>query len=208
MYWSACVKGCGIHGLGDVGFEGCKAKVGGETEDGVHISLGGKLVSEGVEGYTVVKFAPLRYAKYYVETLMLEYKKHKGASESFERFHDRVLAQYTSANIGFIMQLGAYLREKNIDIDLGFGTDAKTGNNEEFEVFELGRKLYAKLAGKEAYSAYDKFTNVLKNEKLENIREFAPHIDENLAQLCEKILDTKEEKRAVVFSELLPFISL
>ncbi|MFA6137061.1 MAG: ferredoxin--nitrite reductase [Sulfurimonas sp.] len=208
MYWSACVKGCGIHGLGDVGFEGCKAKVGGETEDGVHISLGGKLTSEGVEGYTVVKSAPLRYAKYYVETLMLEYKKHKGAGESFEQFHDRVLAQYTSANIGFMMQLGAYLREKNIDIELGFGANVKTGKNEEFEVFELGRKLYAKLAGKEAYSAYDRFTNVLKNEKLEMIRDLVPDADENLVQMCEKILDTKEESRAVVFSELIPFISL
>ncbi|MDO8455031.1 MAG: ferredoxin--nitrite reductase [Sulfurimonas sp.] len=208
MYWSACVKGCGIHGLGDIGFEGCKAKVGGETEDGVHISLGGKLTSEGVEGYTVVKSAPLRYAKYYVETLMLEYKKHKGESESFEQFHDRILAQYTSANIGFMMQLGAYLREKNIDIELGFGANVKTGKNEEFEVFELGRKLYAKLAGKEAYSAYDRFTNVLKNEKLEMIRDLVPHADEKLAQMCEKILDTKEESRAVVFSELIPFISL
>ncbi|MCX6076131.1 MAG: ferredoxin--nitrite reductase [Campylobacterales bacterium] len=208
MYWSACVKGCGIHGLGDVGFEGCKAKVATETEDGVHISLGGKLISEGADGYTVVKSAPLRYAKYYVETLMLEYKKHKGISESFEQFHDRVLAQYTSANIGFIMQLGAYLREKNIDIEFGFQADTKTGKNEEFEVFELGRKLYAKLTKKEAYSAYDRFTNVLKNEKLENVRDLIPHADGNLAQMCEKILDTKEESRAVVFSELIPFISL
>jgi len=31
MYWSACVKGCGIHGVGDIGFEGCKAKVDGKT---------------------------------------------------------------------------------------------------------------------------------------------------------------------------------
>ena len=75
MYWSACVKGCGLHGLGDIGFEGCKAKVGGVTEDGVHISLGGKLVSEGLEGYSVIKAAPLRFAHFYVESLMLEYKK-------------------------------------------------------------------------------------------------------------------------------------
>jgi ferredoxin-nitrite reductase len=208
MYWSACVKGCGIHGLGDVGFEGCKAKVDGETQSGVHISLGGKLTSEGVEGYTVVKSAPLRYAHFYVETLMLEYKKHKGVSESFEQFHDRVLSQYTSANIGFIMQLGAYLREKKIDIEFGFATHTTTGKNEEFEVFEVGRKLYAKLAGKEAYSAYERFTNVLKNEKLESVKDIVPHADENLAKICEKILDTKEEKRAVVFSELIPFITL
>ena len=211
MYWSACVKGCGIHGLADIGFEGCKTKVNGEAEGGVNISLGGKLVSEGVEGHTVLKSAPLRYANFYVQTLMIEYKKHKKhkkPSESFESFSDRVLKQYTSANIGFIMKLGAYLREKNIDIDMGFIDKTTTGKNEEFEVFELGRRLYYKLTKKEAYSAYSRFTNVLKNEKLENIRELAVDVDENLALLCEKILDFKEENRAVVFSELSDFIKL
>jgi ferredoxin-nitrite reductase len=208
MYWSACVKGCGIHGLGDIGFEGCKTKVNGETEGGVHISLGGKLTSEGVEGYTVIKSAPLRYASFYVETLMLEYKKHKKASESFEEFHDRILKLYTPAAIGYIMKLGAYLRHKSIDIDFGFTDKVNSGRNEEFEVFELGRKLYYQLSKKEAYSAYDRFTNVLKNEKLEDIRDLVPAVDENLAQMLEKILDSNEKNRAVVFSELTDFISL
>ena len=26
MNWSACPKGCGVHGIADIGFEGCKAK--------------------------------------------------------------------------------------------------------------------------------------------------------------------------------------
>ena len=206
MYWSACVKGCGIHGLGDIGFEGCKTKVNGVAEGGVNISLGGKLVSEGVEGHTVLKSAPLRYAKYYVETLMLEYKKHKKQSESFESFSDRILGQYTSANIGFTMKLDAYLRDKNIDIVMGFSEKVNTGKNEEFEVFELGRKLYFKLAKKEPYSGYERFTNVLKNEKLENIRDLVPNIDENIASILDKILDSKEVNRAVVFSELSSFI--
>ncbi len=208
MYWSACVKGCGIHGLGDIGFEGCKTKVNGEQEAGVHISLGGKLTSEGVEGHTVLKSAPLRFARFYVETLMIEYQKHRKPTENFEQFNDRVLQQYTSAKIGFMMKLGAYLREKNVDIDFGFSEKTKTGKNEEFEVFELGRRLYYALSKKEAYSAYDKFTNVLKNERLENIRDLVPDIDENLAQILDAILDTKEEKRAIVFSEIAPFVSL
>ena len=209
MYWSACVKGCGIHGLGDIGFEGCKAKINGETVDGVNIYLGGKLVSnEGVEGRTVVKSAPLKYAKYYVETLMLKYQKHKKSTESFESFNERILNQYTYANLGFVMKLGAYLRSKNIDVDLSFSDKVNTGKNEEFEVFELGRKLYYKLAKKEAYSAYERFTNVLKKEKLENIRDLVPNIDENIALMLDKILNTKEENRAVVFSEITDLISL
>jgi len=208
MYWSGCIKGCGLNGLGDIGFEGCKVKVNGEMEGGVNISLGGKITSEGLEGYTILKSAPLRYAHFYVETLMLEYKRLKNPFESFEQFHERILKLYTPACIGFMMKLGAYLRENGIDIEINFGEKVNTGRNEEFELFELGRKLYMKLTGREAYSAYDRFTNVLKSEKLQSLRSIAPNADENLSLLCEKILETKEQNRAVVFSEVEGFISL
>lgn len=208
MYWSGCVKGCGLHGLGDIGFEGCKVKIGEETEGGVHISLGGKITSEGMEGYTVIKSAPLRYAHLYVETLMLWYKKLKNPFESFELYHERVLRLYTPQAIGFIMKLEAYLREKGIDAEIGFSDKVNTGKNEEFEVFELGRRLYYKLGGSEAYSAYERFGNLLQGEKLQNILELRPDVDKNLSVLCEKILDTKKQNRAVVFSELEEFILL
>ena len=208
MYWSACVKGCGIHGLGDIGFEGCKAKLDGKMVEGVHISLGGKLNKEGSEGYTVIKSAPLVHAKYFVESLMLEYKQNREKNESFESYHERVLKLYTPANIGFVMRLNAYMRANNIDIHLGFNTKIQAGKNEEFEVFELGRKLYYALSKKEPYSAYERFTNVLKNEKLQNLRGFVDNVDENLASLCDKILDTKQDRRAVVFSELDSVVSL
>ena len=204
MYWSACVKGCGIHGLADIGFEGCKTKVNGVTEGGVNISLGGKIASEGVEGHTVIKSAPLRYANFYVESLMLEFKKHKKKNESFEKFNDRVLSLYTNAGIGFYMKLGAYLRDKNIDIDFGLNVKTNTGKNEEFELFEMGRKLYYTLSKKEPYSAYERFTNTLKNEKLENIRDLVP----NIAVMLDKVLHTKEENRAEVFSEITTLIEL
>ncbi len=208
MYWSACVKGCGIHGLGDIGFEGCKAKVDGVNGSGVHILLGGKLTGESQEGYTVIKSAPLEYAKYYVESLMLEYKRLKNSSENFEAFHDRVLSGYSAAKIGFMMMLQAYLRAKDIQVNIGFETKILTGKNEEFELFELGRKLYYQLSKKEPYSAYERFTNTLKSEKLEDIRTLVPGVDENIAQLLDSILHSQENKRAVVFSEIIPFIMM
>ena len=207
MYWSACVKGCGTHEIADIGFEGCKAKVDGKPEDGVHITLGGKVVSDGKNGYGVIKAAPLRFARYYVETIALEYKKLKQTKESFEEFNDRVLFQYTPAYIGFYMQLLAYIRSKNIDIDLTINSVQKTGKNEEFELFELGRKLYYQFAKQEAYSAYSRFSNENEREKLEDLRKIVPNIDENLAEMIFKMLDT-EAKRAVVFSELTSFIAL
>lgn len=208
MYWSACVKGCGIHGLGDIGFEGCKTKVNGETVGGVNIFLGGKLVSEGQEGHTILKSAPLTHANFYVETLMIAYKNQKKDTENFEQFSDRVFQNYSSAYLGFAMKLGAYLRSKGIEYLPSFSQKVNTGKNEEFEVFELGRKLYYNLSKKEAYTAYERFTNVLKSEKLENIRDLNPNIDENIALLCEAILHPNEGKRAVVFSELVPLIEL
>ncbi len=208
MYWSACVKGCGIHGLGDIGFEGCKAKIEGVNGSGVHIYLGGKLMGESVEGHSVIKSAPLEYAKFYVESLALEYKRMRKTGEPFEAFHDRILKNYTSAKIGFMMMLLAYFRAKNIEVDFGFEERVVTGKNEEFEVFELGRKLYYKFAKQEAYSAYERFTNVNKREKLENIRKLNPDIDENIALMLESILHQEENRRAVVFSEIQPFIML
>ena len=207
LYWSACVKGCGTHEIADIGFEGCKAKVDGKTEDGVHITLGGKIVSEGQNGYTVLKSAPLRFARYYVESIVLEYKKLRKKQESFEQFNDRVLLQYTPAYIGFYMKLQAYLRAKNIDLELDINAVQKTGKNEEFEVFELGRKLYYHLTKEEAYSAYSRFTNENKREKLIDVRKIKPDTDDNLADMVYKMLES-EEKRAIVFSELNEFIAL
>jgi len=208
MYWSACVKGCGTHEIADIGFEGCKAKVDGQTEDGVHITIGGKIIDEGKNGYTVIKAAPLRFSRFFVETLMLEYKKLRLKNESFEKFHDRILSQYSHAYIGFYMQLQAYLRAKNIDINLDINKVTKTGKNEEFELFELGRKIYFSLSKQEAYSAYDRFTNENPREKLINITKTVPSVDENIANLLVKMLDNEESNRAVVFSELSSYISL
>nr|WP_275755236.1 ferredoxin--nitrite reductase [Sulfurimonas sp. SAG-AH-194-C21] len=208
MYWSACVKGCGIHGLGDIGFEGCKAKIEGVNGSGVHIFLGGKLTGESTEGHTVIKSVPLKYAKFYVESLMLEYKRLRNDGEVFEAFHTRVLSSYTRANIGFVMMLKAYLRAKNIDVLCGFETKVLTGKNEEFEVFELGRKLYYHLAKQEAYSSYDHFTPTSKREKLRDIRKLVPEIDEVVALMLEYMLHPNERLRAVVFSEITDHILL
>jgi len=208
MYWSACVKGCGIHGLGDIGFEGCKAKVNGVNGGGVNIYLGGKLTGESQEGHSVLKGAPLEFAKYYVESLVLEYKNLRNNNEVFESFYERVLKLYSNANIGFIMMFQAYVKAKSLNIKSGFDTKVITGKNEEFEVFEFGRKLYYQLSKQEAYSAYDRFTNVNKREKLEDIRKLVPGIDENIALMLDVILHSDENKRAVVFSEIISLIML
>ncbi len=207
MYWSACPKGCGIHGLGDIGFEGCKAKYNGESTSGVHIYLGGKLVSEGHEGYSVVKSAPLEIACEYVAALMREYVRLRKKNESFEKFQDRNLAKYSPAAIGFMMRFLAYCKHKHIEIEgFGFFENVKTAKTEEFEVFEFGRKLYYLIAKEEPYATVERFTNVGKS-KPQDIRKLVSGIDENIATLIHKAIDSDENKRAVVFSELFEFVA-
>ena len=198
IYWSACIKGCGIHEVADIGFEGCKAKVDGNIEDGVHVTLAGS---------SVLKSTPLRFARFYVESLVVEYKKLQIKNESFESFNKRVLVQYSAAYIGFYMQLQAYLRSKNIELNLNINSFSKTGKNEDFEIFELGRKIYYKLTQNEPYSAYSRFTNDNHREKLTPLDKIIPDSDDNLNRLLSKML-CEEKKRAVVFSELTQLVSL
>ena len=207
MYWSGCVKGCGIHGVGDIGFEGCKAKVDGVTEYGVHITVGGKLTGEGEEGYSVVKSAPLRFARYYVESLVREYRRLRHARETFEDFHDRVLAGYSRAYIGFMMRLQAYLRRKNIAIEVGFEPAPATGKIEEFELFELGRTLYHAITGEEAYPNAERFAPGPR-ESVKPPAKVKPGIDENLSELVFRMLDPNPMTRAQVCSELEGLIGI
>ncbi len=100
MYWSGCVKGCGIHGVADIGFEGCKAKdEDGNSCYGVHIFLGGKATLEAKEARVLAKAVPLEKAKYIVKTLMIKYRDEKEEFESFESFDNRVLSQLSIEEI-------------------------------------------------------------------------------------------------------------
>ncbi|MDH5464581.1 MAG: ferredoxin--nitrite reductase [Thiovulaceae bacterium] len=203
MYWSACVKGCGIHEVGDIGFEGCKAKVDGETVYAAHISIGGKLIGEGKNGYVVVKAAPLTVAKYYVESLALEYRRLKLPQETFEKFHDRVLADYSHAAIGFIMRLLAYARSKNIDLAIGFDPKVETGRHEAFEIFDLGTHLYYQLIGIKPYNAVGHFAPT-SHASLQELTKTVPSLDKNLAKMVYKMIEP--DNRALVFSELQEFL--
>jgi len=92
IYWSACPKGCGIHGIADIGLEGCKAKdETGKSVDGVHIFLGGKATTHAQEARMLYKAVPLTKAKEIIKRLIEIYKNERLAGESFEIFDTRVL---------------------------------------------------------------------------------------------------------------------
>jgi len=90
FYWSGCPKGCGIHGVGDIGFEGCKTKdEAGNRCDGVHIFVGGKATKVAQEAQILYKALPFEIAKEKVKELVLNYQNDRFENESFEEFHSR-----------------------------------------------------------------------------------------------------------------------
>lgn len=93
MYWSACPKGCGIHGVADIGFEGAIAKdEEGNRCDGVKIFLGGKATKSIKEARQITKAVTLDEAKVIVKNLISFYKNKKLTNESFEDFETRTLS--------------------------------------------------------------------------------------------------------------------
>jgi len=101
FHWSGCVKGCGIHGLGDFGFVGAKVKVNGNTTEGVDIYLGGNSAKEGKK---ILK-APLSDLINYIKPMILFYKEHKKDGESFEEFLK--ISSFSIWAYAFIMKLNA-----------------------------------------------------------------------------------------------------
>ena len=204
MYWSGCVKGCGLHDLGDIGFEGCKAKIDGVNEYGVHIYLGGKVGGSARIGHSILKSVPLRYARFYIESLALEYKRLKLKHESFEEFNIRVLSQYSRASIGFMIMLLAYIRKHSIDINIGFKESVKSGRNENFEIFEIGRKLYKSIMHVEPYDMYEDFTPIKSIYGIKKINYQKENIPKDFAQMIMEMIQQKN--RALVFTQINHYI--
>ncbi len=87
MHWSACAKGCGQHGSGDIGFVGTKTKLNGEVVLAVDIFAGG---STTTEGFKVVQGFPLDKAEEAIETLVKYYLENCQNGETFAQFAHRV----------------------------------------------------------------------------------------------------------------------
>lgn len=197
MYWSACPKGCGIHGAGDIGFLGGKAHRDGKTILAVDIFLGGKVGDEGAEGKLVVKSAVLNEAKYLVEALLKEYIANRKPLESFEEFYDRFLSRFSRYCVGFLMQFNAMF-EGRLSLHLASSFE----KNELAELYDFGVQLYRKLTGKEPFED----TNILflfgKKSPLLNKSDFKDEGLRFLAPVITKMIEPDALKRYQAFSEV------
>ena len=198
MNWSACVKGCGVHGIADIGFEGCKAKdKDGNKVDGVHIFLGGKVTKEAKEAHTLIKSVPLTTAKYYVKYLLLAYSKLKLKNESFEEFETRVLSKYSYQAIVFYMLINYVHQSLGLDL-FELKANPTTAKNEAYEIFEFGLNLYKQYTGESRYEAVVDYEPVIdKKIKPDSIKT----VPAKLSEIIYKMTIADKTKRYKVFSE-------
>ena len=87
MHWSACAKGCGQHGCGDIGFVGTKTKIGDEAVLAVDVFVGG---STDKEGYKLLQGLPLDKVKESSQLLVSYYLENRQDGESFADFAHRI----------------------------------------------------------------------------------------------------------------------
>ena len=210
MNWSACPKGCGVHGIADIGFEGCKAKDSdGNRVDGVHIFIGGKITKEAREAKVLHKTLPITEAKYHVKYLLKTYAKYKKRGESFEDFESRFLSSnYSYQAIGFFTKINYILNDKlDLGVTLELEESPKTYKKENFEIIDFGMKLYKLLTGEKRFAGVDdEFKPILAQPKKitrDEVSKLNPKVPAKLSEVIYMMTDTNKLTRASVFSELL-----
>ncbi len=209
MNWSACPKGCGVHGIADIGFEGCKAKDDeGNRVDGVHIFVGGKITRVAKEAHTLHKALPLTEAKHHVKYLLKTYAAFKHRGETYEAFDDRFLsANYSFQALGFYTKINYILNEK-LGLDLWFELEhePKTFRKEEFELFTFGLKLFKMLTGEKRFESVENFEPVLikpRNITRDEVTKLNPKVPAKLSEVIYNMTHQEKRERAQVFSELI-----
>ena len=202
LYWSACVKGCGIHGAGDLGFVGCKVPRNGKTVLGVDIFIGGTLSGEGGEGHLLLKGIVLEEAKEYVAELMYLYRDLRRPKESLEKFIARLQSRYTNFAIAFIMRWNRRMRLESMEAMVtpslkSFGSN----HRENEEIFAFGLQLVHSLTGSKAYDTEEPFA--------EGKKPFAfhpktlPDAYASFYTVIERMVHPHPLKRYTVFTEIL-----
>ena len=200
MHWSGCVKGCGVHELGDIGFLGCKVKAEGESAYGVHIQLGGKSTASQEEAYTILKSVPLTLASDYVAHLALAYRELRRRRESFEGFESRVLRRYSKGALGFLLHWNVRIAEPEAwqPLEIRENWEACEERN---EIFLMGLEIYKALAGRSAYQGIHRYDPIEKTPA-EALHRLNPSVDKELSGVVMKMI-APSEKRYEVFTEIL-----
>ena len=207
--WSACPKGCGVHGIADIGLEGCKAKdEEGNRVDGVHLLIGGKITTKAKEGFFIHKALPITEAKYHIKHLILLYREYKLKNESFEEFESRYLSQFSKGAISFFTKIN-YLLEKHSLKSFILPKEPQSYKYEELEIFVFGLQLYKFFSGKSRFEGVNGLEIIeqkpkkIKEDWLLEIESKAPL---SLSKAIYYMTHEDRQKRAKVFTEVLEIL--
>ena len=90
MNWSGCPAGCGNHQAADVGFQGAKARVGGEIVDAVGIYVGGRTGVDPKPGQKVMELVPMSMLEELLPVVLNNFETLRNFSRDYEA-EDRVV---------------------------------------------------------------------------------------------------------------------
>jgi ferredoxin-nitrite reductase len=200
MYWSACQKGCGIHGNGDIGFVGVKFRDGKETKLGVDMYIGGTLSGESEEGKLLIKSIPLEKTQFYVEELIKEYIRLKKENESFEAFYKRTLTKISKGALRFLIIFNNLVKNK-FSWRLEIAEPLLNKSSEEEEIFVFGYIIYKNLTGKSPYSRPN-LLEIYDEPTPEKPSKLNKSISKDFEKIIMKMLEKNPEKRYKVFTEV------
>ncbi|GAB6045957.1 hypothetical protein JCM11957_15560 [Caminibacter profundus] len=178
FHWSACVKGCGIHGVGDFGFEGTKVKIDGKTVEGVNIFIGGNSIKEGKKVLSV----PLSELDKYILPMMKLYQ----GREPYEKWYEK--ANISEWAVAFIMKFNAKFFEFLPKLPL------KSNKIEFFEIKELGNSLFYQISGTHA------FDDLYRPLKVKSLKEFG--YKDEVHQIIDKMVRGDFSVWSEVLSEI------
>ncbi len=202
FYWSACIKGCGIHGAGDLGFVGCKVPRNGKTQLGVDIFIGGTLSGEGGEGHLLLKGIILEEAKEYVAELMRQYRDLRLRQESLEHFIRRLQIRYSNPAIAFLMRWNRFARQKNLSAELNFDLKPSGGSHRENEeLYKYGVQLVHAMTGSAPYDTDEPLAEGKKAYRFNASSLF--NEASFIVPIVEKMVHPNPLERYVVFTEIV-----
>ncbi len=201
MYWSACAKGCGIHGAGDIGFVGVKFKQNDQPVLGVDIYYGGTITGESEEGKLLFKSISLNKAKEIVEEIVQVYADLKKEKESFENFYKRVLTKISKEGFKFLILFNSIIKEKFPQLRLELNHLVTGKSSEEEEIFGFGYQLYKKATGRSPYTRTE-ILDIYDEPEPEKISKINSQIPKELENIIIKMITKNPDKRYKVFSEI------
>ncbi len=97
---NGCPNACGQHFVGDIGLQGCKARVGTEQVEAYDVCLGGRLGVDAKFTRPISRKVPATKVKYALENLLRSYQEERTDDENFALFVDRHTDEELGSRLG------------------------------------------------------------------------------------------------------------